>query len=212
MYISVFGQLKGKQGDAFLCKFCHLVHLFSPASQDLFQLLSVLMPPLVICKTLYTYQLLSPPSGGLNRRLLYKPISMRPTGRYAELGLVYIDSHFWWPVVIHVCITTSKCIVLSVLCRVIWTSLFMTTFIALTCIHRKNFWAFIGPKMKFGLILLILNMIRHGSFIYQSDSFFISRCMQIIGSFTVSEHDYFTYYAYTHEFFVLNLLQTKHYI
>ena len=30
--------------------------------------------------------------------------------------------------------------------------------------HRENFWAFTGPKRDFGLILLILNMIIHGSF------------------------------------------------
>ena len=30
--------------------------------------------------------------------------------------------------------------------------------------HRENFWAFTGPRRVFGLILLILNMIIHGSF------------------------------------------------
>ena len=51
--------------------------------------------------------------------------------------------------------------------------------------HRENFWAFTGPKIDFGLILLILNMVIHRSF--TGPTHFISANVRGLVSFAVTE-------------------------
>ena len=53
--------------------------------------------------------------------------------------------------------------------------------------HRKNVWAFTGPRRDFGLILLILNMIIHESFTGPT-LFFSSANVRGPLSFVVSEN------------------------
>ena len=57
--------------------------------------------------------------------------------------------------------------------------------IAQTCRHRKNFWAFTGPRIHFGLILLISNRIIHRSF--TGPAHLLSANVRGLVSFAVSD-------------------------